>query len=190
MEKLRAAIVKHIEEHDISIRALAKMCDISEGSVRNILKGRVQNPRADVLDRICRACGTSVDAILASQHRAELVIPDCVTPDAKCVTLPEKRVASDAKSPIKPDKNDVNTSDSKNVYSSGRLFPDEGGDDILRMCHTLANTGHAFGGDLSDIQFRHAMEEDAENEVRRAQERLAAAIAAREKLKGDKHGQN
>lgn len=184
MEKLRAAIVKHIEEHDISIRALAKMCDISEGSVRNILKGRVQNPRADVLDRICRACGTSVDAILASQHRAELVIPDCVTPDAKCVTLPEKRVASDAKSPIKPDKNDVNTSDSKNVYSSGRLFPDENGDEALLMCHALANTGHAFGGDLSDIQLRHAMAEDADNEVRRAQERLAAAIAAREKLKG------
>lgn len=185
MEKLREAIAQRIRESGISIRQIARICDTSEGNIRNILKGRVQNPRIDTLERICKACGTTLDSILASQDRARPVPSPCVTSDASSANSGKECVTSDAKMPVKPDKN-VNTSaDSKNIYNGGRLFSDENGDEALLMCHTLANTGHTFaGGEISDLQYRHAMEESAESEIRRAQERLAAAIAARDKLKG------
>ena len=184
MEKLREAIAQRIQESGISIRQIARICDTSEGNIRNILKGRVQNPRIDTLERICKACGTTLDSILASQDRASPVPPPCVTSDASSANSGKECVTSDAKTPVKPDKN-VNTSaDSKNIYNGGRLFSDENGDEALLMCHTLANTGHSYHGDGSDLQYRHAMVEDAEAEVRSLQERLEKAIAARDKLKG------
>ena len=69
---------------------------------------------------------------------------------------------------------------SKNVYISEQYFPDECEDGILRMCHSMANTGYTY----ADLEQKKAQEASADNEVRRAQERLAAAIAARERLKG------
>lgn len=184
MERLRQAIIARLEEKDISIRAVARSCGISEGSIRNILKGRVEMPRIDTLEKICHACGTSVAAILESQHRTVITVPDCVESYAECVISDKKCVESDAKASAAPDKNDVNTTDSKNVYSSGRIFPDENGDEALLMCHSLANTGHSFHGDADAMQIRLALEENAEAEIRDAQARLERAIAAREKLKG------
>lgn len=134
MERLRQAIVERLEEMNISIRAVAKTCGISEGSVRNILKGRVQNPRIDTLEKICRACGTSVDGILESQHRAAVVTQPCVT--------------SYAKSPTEPAKYKIDPADSQNVYKPGytdpHIFEDENGDEALLMCHALVNTGMEY----------------------------------------------
>lgn len=179
MDKLREAIAERIQESGLSIRALARTCSISEGNIRHYLSGRVKSPRIDTLEKICHACGTSLDAILSEQNRTIVKRRPRKKDDAKrgnnCAPTQNDALNNDAVK--KPHSNIIYNYD-------GRLFPDECGDDVLLMCHALANTGHSYHGDNSDLQYRHAMEEDAEAEVRSLQERLEKAIAARDKLKG------
>lgn len=171
MKSVCDALAELIRESGLSIRAIARYANTPEATIRNILRGRTVDPRLSTVADICRACGTSIERLFDAPESVE----KCVENDAQCAEY-------DAKN----DKNVNTNEDSKNVYSSGQCFPDECGDDILRMCHSIANTGYTF----ADLEQQKAQEASADNEVRRARERLAAAIAAREKLKGDKHGQN
>lgn len=192
MKAVCDALAELIRESGLSIRAIARYANTPESTIRNILRGRTVDPRLSTVADICRACGTSIERLFGAPNTtqsADFSSPKCAEYDAPAPESVEKCVENDAQCAEYDAKNDknVNTNeDSKNVYSSGQCFPDECGDDILRMCHSIANTGYTF----SDLEQKKAQEASADNEVRRAQERLAAAIAAREKLKGDKHGQN
>lgn len=184
MDKLREAIAERIRESGLSIRSIARMCSTSEASIRHFLSGRVKNPRVDTLERVCRACGTTLDTILAEQNRtiAKHRPRKKMTQSASAITQSEKLTRQSS-----PPKGAENKPGSNIIYNyDGRLFPDEGGDDALLMCHALANTGHAFHGDIDKAQFDNAMREDAEAQVRDLQARLDKAIAARDKLKGEK----
>lgn len=190
MEQLQEAIAERIREKGISIRSIARTCNIPEANIRNFLRGRVKNPRIDTIEAICRACGTTLNAVLGSQHRRVSDIQSRVISDAPRVESDAPRVKNDAervendasgeKSEEKCVISDAETEEiaagSQNIYNP---FPDECGDDILIMCHAVAHRD-----EIDALQFRRALEENADAEVRTAQERLIKALAARDKLKG------
>lgn len=182
MKAVCHALAELIRESGLSIRAIARYANTPESTIRNILRGRTVDPRLSTVADICRACGTSIERLFGAPNTTQAAAfssPKCAEYDAPAPKSVEKCVENDAQCAEYDAKNDknVNTNeDSKNVYISEQHFPDECEDDILRMCHSIANTGYTF----ADLEQQKA----ADNEVRRAQERLAAAIAAREKLKG------
>lgn len=164
MKSVCDALAVMIRDSGMSIRQIAKVAAAPESTIRKLLNGETEDPRISTIDAVCRACGTTMERFFirwAAQKSAQ-----------SCALNGAPKPAS-----------------SQNVYNS-RIFPDEGGDDALRMCHSLANTGHAFHGDIDKAQFDNAMQENAEAQVRDLQARLDKAIAARDKLKGEKHGQD
>ena len=186
MKAVCAALAELIRDSGLSIRAIARYANTPESTIRNILHGRTVDPRLSTVADICRACGTSIERLFSASNMTQEAVfssPRCAEYDAPAPKSGEKCVEYDAKcakydaSP--PSKND----DSQNVYKNDRIFPDENGDEVLLMCHSLANTGHPFCGDITELQRRVAMEQHAEAEIRSLQERLNRAIAARDKLK-------
>lgn len=129
MQAIRSAMAEMIRESGMSIRTLAKRSNIPEATIRNILHGRVIDPRLSTVNDICIACGTTIERLFKSLASAP--IP-----------------AAPVEVPAEPDPQLLAAS-----------IPD-------------------------DALAHRAAEEEADAELRAAQEHLRRAIAAWEALRG------
>lgn len=129
MQAIRSAMAEMIRESGMSVRTLAKRANIPEATIRNILHGRVVDPRLSTISDICIACGTTIERLFRSLDSAP---------------IPSVPVEV----PAEPDP----------PFSAASI-PD-------------------------DALARRAAEEEADAELRAAQEHLRRAIAAWEALRG------
>lgn len=61
---LRRSLINTAKAHDITLNAWAKKASISEGTIRNFLKGKSDTLTVATLDKLCQSIGENVAALL------------------------------------------------------------------------------------------------------------------------------
>ena len=72
MQVIRSAMAEMIRESGMSVRTLAKRANIPEATIRNILHGRVIDPRLSTVSDICIACGPTIERLFRSLDSAPI----------------------------------------------------------------------------------------------------------------------
>lgn len=78
MKTIQTGMIEMIIRTGESIRTISKRSNIPEATIRNIIHGRVFDPRLSTFIAICHACGTTVAEFFASlQDEPEVyVLPE------------------------------------------------------------------------------------------------------------------
>jgi transcriptional regulator with XRE-family HTH domain len=98
MQAIRSAMAEMIRESGMSVRTLAKRSNIPEATIRNILHGRVIDPRLSTVNDICIACGTTIERLFRSLDSvtitaAPVEVPALPDPPFSAAAIPDEALA-------------------------------------------------------------------------------------------------
>lgn len=98
MQAIRSAMAEMIRESGMSVRTLAKRANIPEATIRNILHGRVIDPRLSTVNDICIACGTTIERLFRSLDSAPIPaapveVPAEPDPPFSAAAIPDEALA-------------------------------------------------------------------------------------------------